>query len=135
MRFYHQSPKCIQTAGINVIELKQWKIRKSNEFKNWLRFLRKTETWKEEFIRYQNKHLKNIVEYAYKYVPFYHKLYKKNNIDISKIKTIDDLEKLPIIKKEDINKNRNLFFSTKKEKFIISHTSGTTGKPSTTVPS
>lgn len=130
MELYHRSPKFIQTIGINIFELQERRLRKSNKFYNWTNLLRKTESWRDEdFIRYQNRHLKNIVEYAYKYVPFYHKLYKENGIDISKIQTIDDLEKLPIIKKEDIIKYSNSFLSTKKEKFITRHTSGTTGKP------
>lgn len=130
MGVYYRSPRFLQTIGINAYELNEYWLRKSKEFTNWLKTLRNTEGWKEEkSIEYQNKHLRSIVGYANKYVPFYHRLYKKNNVDISKIKTIDDLEKLPIIKKEDVNKYQNLFFSTKTEKFIMNYTSGTTGKP------
>ena len=130
MGIYHHSPRFIQTLGINIFELNEWKIRKANNFKNWLEFLKKTECWGEnEFIQYQNKHLRNIVKYAYKYTPFYHNLYKKNNVDISKIRTINDLGKLPIIKKEDISKHWNQLLSTKQGKSIKRYTSGTTGKP------
>jgi len=130
MNIYNLSPRVIQTVGINIYELKEWKIRKSKRFKRNLVFLKKTEKWKkEEFIDYQNKHLRNIVEYAYKNVPFYHKLYKKEGIDISKIKTVDDLQKLPIVKKEDIIKYWDSFLSSKREKFTTHHTSGTTGTP------
>ncbi len=132
LRIYNRSPRIIQTVGLNVVELKQRNLLNSHVFNDWLQFLKKTESWNiGDFTIYQNKHLKSILEHAFKYVPFYHKLYKKNKIDISKIKTINDLEKLPVIKKEDIQKNWASFISTKNEKFIIRHTSGTTGTPLT----
>jgi len=132
MTIYHRSPRFIQTLGINIYELKEWNQKNSRRFLHWLKFLRETERWDHTaFIQYQNKYLKHILQYAYENVPFYHELYKKNNIDISKIKTIDNLEKLPIVRKEDIVQYRGLFFPTKKEKSIIGHTSGTTGKPIT----
>lgn len=132
MKFYYRFPPSIQTFGINIFELQEWKLRHSKQFHETLTFLRKTEKWNyEEYLNYQNKHLRHIVEYAYKNVPFYHNFYKEKNIDISTIKTINDLEKLPIIKKEDIANHWNLFQSQQKEKFTTRHTSGTTGKPLT----
>lgn len=127
---YYRVPKRVQTLGINIFELKEWNIRRSAEFKNWLTLLRKIDTWDEkEHIEYQNKHLKSILDYAYRNVPYYHNLYKKLNIDISKIKTNNDLGKLPIIKKEDIATNYNSFLSNSPMKAITQFTSGTTGKP------
>jgi phenylacetate-CoA ligase len=132
MKFYYRLPPSIQTLGINVFELREWMLRHSTSFHETVKFLKKTEKWNsEEFTNYQNAHLKKIVEYAYKNVPFYHALYKKNNIDISTIRTIEDLEKLPIIKKEDIANNWDQFQSQQNEQFTIRHTSGTTGKPLT----
>ncbi len=130
IKIYHQFPGFIQNLGINIYELNEWRIRRSAKFRDNLSFLIQTEKWGDkDFVEYQNKHLKNIVAYAYKYVPYYHELYKKNNIDVTKIQTIDDLEKLPIIQKEDIIRCKNLFHSVKNEPFIIRNTSGTTGEP------
>ena len=130
MKIYHEFPGVIQNLGINIYELNEWRTRRSAKFRDNLSFLRKTEKWgNKDFLEYQNKHLKNIVAYAYKYVPYYHELYKKNNIDITKIQTIDDLEKLPMVQKEDIIKYKNFIRSVKSEPFITRHTSGTTGEP------
>ena len=132
LKLYHLAPAYIQTLEINLFELQEWKLRRSKKFHESLTFLKKTEKWNyKEYLEYQNKHLKNIVEYAYKNTPFYHNLYKKNNIDISKIKTIADLEKLPIIKKEDVVNHWPLFLSQQKEKYTTRSTAGTTGKPLT----
>lgn len=130
MKIYNQLPQPLQTIGINIIESNQWRIQKSKEFKKWFVFLQKTEHWKKkEFKSYQTKLLKNMLSHSANYVPFYHDFYKKNNVDISKIKTTDDLYKIPIIKKEDIHDYWNLFCSKKKEKYTTRQTSGTTGKP------
>ena len=63
----------------------------------------------------------------YKINPFYKKLYNDYGIDIHSIKSIDDLDKLPVLKKSDIRENTN---SIKQGKgFLINkgYTSGTKG--------
>lgn len=132
MNVYYHCPQFLQTLGINIIEINQWKLQTCKEFKKWYTILKKIDHWKkEEFVSYQNNHLKKILSYTINHVPFYHDFYKKNNIDVSKVKTIDDLYKLPIVRKEDVQNHWNLFCSQKKEKYITRHTSGTTGKPLT----
>lgn len=130
MNIYFKSPRFIQTAGINIFELTTtWINTKRPTYTRWVRLLYESEKWKkEDFKKYQTKYLRYIVEYAYKHVPFYHKLYKEHKIHPSSIRTLNDLEKLPIITKDDIRDN-NAVFSTKREKYVKLHTSGTTGKP------
>ena len=86
--------------------------------------------WKSEktIEKYRRKAFRKIIKYAMK-VPLYKKKYK--GIDIDRI-TLDKIEKLPIITKEDIRKNfphgivpPNFNF----EKAHIVSTSGSTGKP------
>ena len=61
--------------------------------------------WKKEKLEeYQIEKLRRVVKYADQNVPFYHKLYRENGVDISKIQKIDDLVKLPIIKKDVFKK-------------------------------
>ena len=78
----------------------------------------------------QIKRLKKIIRHAYDNVKFYNELYKKNNIRPGDIKSIDDLRKLPIITKEDIQKNYPKRIIAKKvniNKCTIVPTSGSTG--------
>lgn len=129
---YFAAPKFIQTLGINIYELFHTALNfRSSEYVELVKLLRYTEKFnKDKFLPYQNKYLRQIVAYAYKNVPFYHNLYKKNGFDITKIKTIYDLEKLPVISKEEIRDNP-LLFSTNPGPYVLSKTSGTTGKPLT----
>ena len=56
---------------------------------------------REEIRELQNKNLRVQLELCDKYSPYYSELFKEANIDVSKIKTVDDLEKLPLTTKED----------------------------------
>lgn len=87
---------------------------------------------------YQNKLIRNLVRYAYRNNKFYHDLYKKNNIKISKIRSFDDLVKLPVVHKNDLQKYYSDFYNSTKDKYlqntfykngILRRTGGSTGKP------
>lgn len=97
-------------------------------------FLKKSQWWsKEELIDYQLVMLRNIINYSYEKVPYYHKLFQSLNLNPKSIKDFEDLEKIPILTKEDVFKNykRLLPQDINLKKLIIKHTSGTTGKPLT----
>lgn len=55
-----------------------------------------------ELRRLQDKRLRAIIEHSYRNVGYYHSLFKKANLSYSDIKTINDLEKIPITRKDDI---------------------------------
>jgi len=57
----------------------------------------------EELEKFQNISLKKMVKYAYQ-TPLYRNKYKKAGINQRDIKGLNDIEKLPIITKEDIRK-------------------------------
>ncbi|MBS3052265.1 MAG: phenylacetate--CoA ligase family protein [Candidatus Aenigmarchaeota archaeon] len=90
---------------------------------------------KSELEIIQNKMLKGLIEHSYKFVPFYKNLMKKNNVSPGDIKNSEDLDKLPVIKKEAVIKNWKCFFSlyyTKfydLSKFKYLRTSGTYSQP------
>jgi len=86
---------------------------------------------KEELRHYQNEKLREILEYAYENVPFYHRKFKEAGVKPSHIKTIDDLKKLPIVRKDEIRRSMNQIVSKKHKlsKLKILRTSGSTGEP------
>ena len=84
----------------------------------------------KELNHFKDKALRNIIRYAYS-VPLYHDKYKKAGIHPSNINKIKDIEKLPLITKEDIKKyypNGIISSKIKKEKLLEISTSGTSGK-------
>ncbi len=83
-----------------------------------------------ELREHQDKCLKNIVKYSYS-VPLYHEKYKKAGIQPNDIRGIGDIEKLPIVTKEDIKTyypDGIISPKTRKEQLLKISTSGTTGK-------
>src|SRR5690554_5744458 len=79
----------------------------------------------------QSERLVNLVNRVYKTVPFYKNLFDSSGIDVSSIKSIDDLYKLPFTKKTDLRDQYPFGFLTVPESQLarIHCSSGTTGKP------
>ncbi len=77
--------------------------------------------------------LRKLIEYVYKYIPYYKELFDQNKIKPSDIKKISDLQKIPILTKKIINKNINKFKPQKKFikylHYFNNSTGGTTGTP------
>jgi phenylacetate-CoA ligase len=85
---------------------------------------------KEEIKRFQEGKLSEVLEYLQAHSLFYQDMFKKHHIDISKIKTLEDLTKIPVTTKDDLQK-RNKDFLCVDEVEIIDYltTSGTLGEP------
>ena len=83
-----------------------------------------------EIKRYQQLRLQELLKYLNSKSKFYSDHFKKNNIDIRKIKTLEDLRNIPVITKDDLHARNQDFICVKKEKIIdYITTSGTLGDP------
>ena len=89
--------------------------------------------WKsyDELKEGQEKQLNHMVKFAYQSVPFYHRLFDNRSINPDDIRTVEDLEKLPIITKGMINENRKDFepVTLRQIKYSTAATGGTSGQP------
>ena len=86
---------------------------------------------KEEIQLLQLKRLKEVVNRAYKNVPFYRKKFDEIGLKPEHIKTLKDIEKIPFTTKNDLRDNYpyDLFAVPMKEIVRLHASSGTTGKP------
>ncbi len=57
---------------------------------------------KSRLAKIQDDNLKEIIDYAYRNVPFYNKLYRAHGVDLEGIKHASDLSKLPAITRSDL---------------------------------
>lgn len=81
---------------------------------------------------FQEEKLQRLLQYLEANSPFYQKLFKENNIQISEIKTLEDLQKIPTTSKNDIQQNNDDFFCIPQNQIVdYSTTSGTLGDPVT----
>ncbi|MDD3534866.1 MAG: hypothetical protein PHC50_01780 [Candidatus Cloacimonetes bacterium] len=97
-----------------------YKIAQSNEFIS-----------RDEFDRIQLKRLKTILEYSYKYVPYYHELFKKIQFDPFQFCDFEQLQDLPILNKRTVQLNRDKFVSTAipRKQIGTIYSGGSTGVP------
>lgn len=95
-----------------------------------LRFLEKSQWWEyDKLLAYQNKRLKSLIHHAYRYVPYYHNLFRSLNLTPDDITTVEGLKKIPVLRKEDIRRNPDSFIARNIPPRFLIHktTSGSSG--------
>ncbi|NHI91552.1 MAG: phenylacetate--CoA ligase family protein [Candidatus Lokiarchaeota archaeon] len=100
---------------------------------NFQDFLKLEYRKESEIIKLQEKRLRKIVKFAYDNAEFYNRKFKEANLSPDDIKNLEDLKKIPFLKKEDIVKNPLSVVGDKKNLFKLHTTSGTSGKGETIV--
>ncbi|HKL08067.1 MAG TPA: AMP-binding protein [Bacteroidales bacterium] len=87
---------------------------------------------KQKIKTHQEEKLQEILQYVNHNSTFYRELFKKHNIDISSIKTLEDLQKIPFTEKDDLHQRNEDFICVDKTKIVdYITTSGTLGDPIT----
>lgn len=87
---------------------------------------------KEDNQSMQEKKLQELLAYLQAHSPFYKRLFAQHNVNVSEIKSLSDLGKLPTTNKEDLQQYNNDFLCVDANKIIeYSSTSGTLGSPVT----
>lgn len=86
----------------------------------------------EEIKDFQNQKLQEALKYLNENSPFYQRMFREKGIDITEIRTLDDLVKLPFTEKKDLQLHNEDFLCVPKEKIVdYITTSGTLGDPVT----
>ena len=86
----------------------------------------------DEILKFQNAKLIDLLSYLNKNSAFYQKKFANENINISSIKTISDLQKISLTTKDDLQQYNDDFICVDKSKIVdFVTTSGTLGKPVT----
>ena len=124
---YNNSPIWLQNLLITVYGMKLARQRYSGVYYQELERLSKRDiSDASEQKELQNKLFLEFLHYALQYSPFYREFYR--DVDISRIKSVDDISLLPILDKETLRKNMKDVFTTEKVPYGFSMTGGTTGK-------
>ena len=80
--------------------------------------------------KFQEKELAKLLLFLQSKSPYYSKLFKSNSIDIAKIKTLEDLQYIPVTTKEDLQLHNDDFFCVDKSSIVdYMTTSGTLSDP------
>lgn len=95
-----------------------------------LRVIRNNRLKRNEIIKLQNKKLRRLVKQSFEKVPYYNKLLKASGIKPEDIRTVDDLDKIPISKKtnfSDLELKEIVASDINLRKCKLVRTSGTSG--------
>lgn len=83
-----------------------------------------------EIKSFQEAKLKELLTYLNEKSPYYKRLFQQNKIDLSQISTLEDLRKIPVTTKNDLNTHNKDFICVEKKQIIdYVTTSGTEGEP------
>lgn len=107
-------------------------LRLGDKYRKKIKMLNQAYYWDPEIIReWQLNRLKDIVRYASLKVPWYRETYKSIGFNWEDLKSIEDIEKLPLINKQIVGENTNKFIADGININQVSHavTGGSTGKP------
>ena len=131
-RSYNLLPISLQNVIISIWGMRTRRQRHGKYFYEMLRFLKESEWWSQEQIcDFQDRKLQQIVHHAYESVPYYRQMFDELGLHPQDIRSQQDLSKLPILTKDDVQRNYEELISRrfKRRDLHINLTSGTTGKP------
>ena len=124
---YDHSPIWFQNSLISAYGKHLARVRYNHIYNAELEELKHRDITDRDKLRdIQNRRFIEFLSYAIKFSPFYKSFYR--DVDLSLIKTVDDITRLPILDKETLRRNVYQFYSTEKKPYDFSHTGGTTGK-------
>ena len=85
----------------------------------------------DELRAYQEKRLRALVRWASRRSPYYRRWFGEAGVDPTSIRTLDDLERLPVIDRADLAAHPDDFLAAPERLVWASHSSGTSGTPVT----
>jgi phenylacetate-CoA ligase len=128
---YPRLPVFLQNAACWYYGAKESQQRFGKLFDRHLNDLLESEKWSaSEIEAYQDEKLRELIRYAYENVPYYRQRWQGLRIVPDDIQSRADLQKLPVLTKEDVVQNREQLISraSSRHELAFKHTSGTTGK-------
>jgi phenylacetate-CoA ligase len=71
--------------------------------------LNQTQWWTlQELFEFQENRLRKIVKYSYNHIPGYREKFNQAGVSPKQVRSLDDLSKLPIITRDELQNNPNL---------------------------
>lgn len=125
-RLLKSSPGFVKNLFYRIVPFRR---RYGLEFSNTIDFLLKSIEWdREAMLSYQLEELKRTLVNAYNNTTYYHKLFVDYGLNPYTLNSFDDINKLPILTKEIVNRNYNEMIAHNFHgRKILFKTSGSTG--------
>jgi len=101
-------------------------------FRRYYEWLLETQWWsRDQLEQYQAEQLQALVCHAYENVPYYRRVFDERRLKPEDISALDDLQKLPLLTKEDVRRNFEDLIARNidRERLRYYTTGGSTGVP------
>lgn len=130
---YKKSPVWVQNALVTLQGLKfeKQRVNKQHALQHY-NFLLESQFWsKDQLIAYQNSMLTALLKESFSNVPYYAEMCRVLGCSYQDFKSLEDLSRLPVLKKGSVRGNEQLFINKKYriQDLRQSSTSGSTGTP------
>lgn len=127
---YRISPVWLQNTLVSLYGWKQYRRRYTGNFSSILAAIEKANAFKSKDTQeLQANKLQNIIQHAAENTPFYSNLFAEHGISATEIKTPDDLKRIPVLQKQLVRENPDLFRARGSQRYLTQNTSGSTGTP------
>ena len=130
MKIYNKLPAWCQTMAVSLEGFRIQKRRYDALFEErYQEFLSRNDWTYGQKCAYRDQQLRKMVKHCYENVPYYRNLFDSLNIDYRDIKSLEDLQILPILDKQTVREHFDEFFADGYDRaaLIEQHTSGSTG--------
>ncbi|WP_449287126.1 hypothetical protein [Marinobacter sp. PE14] len=129
-KFYFGSPVWLQNTLVSAYGYKLYKKRYTGIYNNILQAVRDSRDWNQDQINaYQNERLFSIVRHCRNNIPYYQKLFSEYGYHENSFTDLSALNRLPILDKQTLQSNIQLFRLPGEKAYITQNTSGSTGTP------
>lgn len=130
MKIYSALPIWMQNYFCSMKGRSLEKLRYGKDFDQLMNWLIECDKWSnEQKLRYKEENLARMLEYVYHHCSYYYSRFKSVGLTPFDFKQLSDLEKFPILTKEDVRANWRGMISDEfpLKSLIRYHTSGSTG--------
>ena len=128
LRIYYRLPVFFQNIAISFYGLMLYIGRYTGVYHRYLKLFSRNKHHKlEKELRIQNKRFLKLLHYAVEKSPFYQEFYR--DVPLQEIKSVKDINKLPVLSKEILKENIGSIYTISKGKSLHFSTGGTGGVP------
>jgi len=129
-KIYQRLPIRLQNVVCSWIGWRRIRARFGRGFRLYLQQAEERMQWPEDrLLAYRDQRLHEVVQYCAKTVPYYRKLFDRIGIAPKQIRTLEDLQQLPVLTKSQVQQAAQEILSeaVPPREILMTHTSGTTG--------
>lgn len=129
-QIYFKAPYRAKCWMANEKARRESRLRFSDDYEQLKREIHARDSWtREQFEDYQLVRIKELVAHAAAHVPYYRELFKSVGLEPGDIKTLQDIQGIPVLEKEVLRERGDDLVDERldKKRLLFGVTSGTTG--------